>query len=84
MTRRTALLMPDLGFIDQLMRASVWLVERGAAVEAGDPLLEVVAGAAVVDIPAPATGVLAAKLVAEDEPIHVGQRLAVIEADDGM
>lgn len=82
MPRRTVVLMPDLGFIDQPMRASVWLVERGGAVEAGEPLLEILAGAAVVDIPAPATGVLAAKLVAEDEPIEIGQRLAVIEADD--
>lgn len=58
--------------------ASVWLVELGAAVVEGERLLEVVAGAATVDLPSPASGTLAEVFVAEDEPLAVGQLLAVV------
>ena len=58
--------------------ASVWLVEVGADVIEGERLLEVVAGAATVDLPSPATGRLVELLVDEDDELTVGQRLAVI------
>ncbi len=77
---RYDLILPDLG-IDEPIAASLWLVERGSRVVAGDPLLEVLAGPATVDLPAPADGVLVEMLVDEDDPLHVGQRLAVIESD---
>jgi len=77
MTRRH-LTTPDLG-LGPAMRTGVWLVEAGAAVAAGDRLLEIVAGAALVDLPSPAGGVLLQWLVGEDEEIVVGQPLAVIE-----
>lgn len=48
----------------------------------GDPILEVLAGNAVVDLPAPADGVLAKRLVGEDERVEIGQRLAIIEAEE--
>jgi pyruvate/2-oxoglutarate dehydrogenase complex dihydrolipoamide acyltransferase (E2) component len=77
--KRHELTVPHLGFADQPIKAGLWLVERGSCVAAGDPLLEVVVGCAVVDLAAPATGVLAEKLVDEDTPLEMGQRLAVIE-----
>jgi pyruvate/2-oxoglutarate dehydrogenase complex dihydrolipoamide acyltransferase (E2) component len=83
MARKQHLVLPDLGMGEVPIRASVWLVERGAIVTLGDPLLEVVAGSVTVDLPAPASGVLARRLVLEDETLHLGQRLAVITADDG-
>ena len=61
--------------------ASVWLVEVGAEVTEGDRLLEVVAGAVTVDLPSPATGRLAEVFVGEDEPLVVGQLLAVVTAN---
>ena len=76
------LVLPDLGIDGQPIVASLWLVEQGDRVEVGDRVLEVLAGAATVDLPAPAGGLLAETLVAEDEPLRVGQRLAVIEGDD--
>jgi len=74
--------MPDLGFDDRPIRAGLWLVEQGNRVAEGDPLLEVLAGSAVVDLAAPADGVLLETLVEEDTPLRPGQRLAVIEEED--
>ena len=79
---RHELILPDLGLDDQPIVAGLWLVECGSRVLAGNPLLEVFAGSAVIDLPAPADGVLAEMLVAEDDPLRPGQPLAVIESDD--
>jgi pyruvate/2-oxoglutarate dehydrogenase complex dihydrolipoamide acyltransferase (E2) component len=76
---RHDIILPELGISGQPIVASLWLVERGATVIRGDAVLEILCGAATVDLPAPASGVLVAKLVEEDEPIAVGQRLGVIE-----
>ena len=80
---RHYLILPDLGIDGVPVVASLWLVEAGSRVAAGDPLLEVLAGAATVDLPAPADGVLIEALVEEDEVLEVGQRLAVVESEVG-
>jgi len=74
--------LPDLGLGDLPIKLSVWLVERGAQVKEGEPVVEVLAGEAVVDLPAPASGVLIKRFVAEDQPVAVGQRLGLIEAGE--
>ena len=76
---RHYLILPELGIDDQPIVVSLWLIEEGSRVEAGERVLEVLAGAATVDLPAPADGRLVETLVAEDEPLRVGQCLAVIE-----
>jgi len=81
-TRRRDIVLPDLGLGQSPIKVSLWLVSLGSHVYQGDPVVEVLAGNATVDLPAPASGVLAQKLVAEDEPAHVGQRLGVIEQHD--
>lgn len=73
------LILPDLGLGDQPIALGMWLVKRGARVAEGEPVAEVMAGCVTVDLPAPADGILARKLVAEGELLAVGQRLAVIE-----
>lgn len=78
----TDLLLPDLGMDDQPIVLSSWLVRRGRRVSAGEGVAEVLAGPATIDLPSPVDGILVEKLVDEDEPIAVGQRLAVIEAED--
>ena len=75
--------LPDLGLGDQPIVAGLWLVAEGRRVAAGEPVLEIVAGSAVVDLPAPVDGVLVDELVDEDVPLQPGQRLAVIESDAG-
>ena len=79
--KRHELTVPQLGFADQPIKAGLWLVEPGSRVAAGDPVLEVVAGSAVIDLGAPASGVLAETLVDEDTPLRTGQRLAVIDEE---
>jgi pyruvate dehydrogenase E2 component (dihydrolipoamide acetyltransferase) len=76
---RRHLVLPDLGVGDEPVTVSLWLVQCGEQVFQGDPVLEVLTTGAVVDLPAPADGVLVETLVEEDEPLHVGQPLAVIE-----
>jgi pyruvate/2-oxoglutarate dehydrogenase complex dihydrolipoamide acyltransferase (E2) component len=73
------LILPELGIGDEPIVLSLWLVKRGARVTADEPIAEVLCGVATVDLPSPADGVLAKKLVAEGETLAVGQRLAAIE-----
>ena len=79
---RHHIILPDLGLGDQPLTLSLWLVAPGSRVAQGQPILEVLAGAATVDLPSPADGILVEILVDEDEPITVGQPLAVIETAD--
>lgn len=78
---RTELILPELGIDHQPITVSLWLVECGTRVAEGDPVLEVLAGPATVDLPAPADGVLIETLVEEDDPLTVGQRLGLIESE---
>ena len=72
------LILPDLGLDDRPIVLSLWLVKEGTQVTEGEPVVEVMAGEATVDLPAPADGTLVEHLVDEGEAIAVGCRLAVI------
>jgi 2-oxoisovalerate dehydrogenase E2 component (dihydrolipoyl transacylase) len=76
----TALLLPDLGLGDQPIVLSLWLVKKGARVAEGEPLVEVLAGAATVDLPAPVDGVLVEKSASAGDVLAIGQRLAAIDS----
>ncbi len=76
---RNELTVPDLGMDETPITLSLWLIELGDRVAEGDPVLEILAGPATVDLPSPVDGRLIEKLVDEDEPITVGQRLAIIQ-----
>jgi pyruvate/2-oxoglutarate dehydrogenase complex dihydrolipoamide acyltransferase (E2) component len=75
------LTLPELGIDAQPITACLWLVDSGSRVAEGESILEVLAGAANVELPAPIDGVLVEKLVDEGHTLHVGQRLAVIEPE---
>jgi len=77
---RIELVLPELGMGSVPILVGQWLVEIGREVTEGDRLLEIVAGSATVDLPAPASGVLRETTVGEDERLIVGQVLGVIEA----
>jgi pyruvate/2-oxoglutarate dehydrogenase complex dihydrolipoamide acyltransferase (E2) component len=79
--RRIAIVLPDLGLGTEEVLASVWLTPLGSQVVCGDRVLEIVSGAVTVDLPAPATGRLAEQHVAEDDVLHTGQTLGVIEEE---
>jgi pyruvate/2-oxoglutarate dehydrogenase complex dihydrolipoamide acyltransferase (E2) component len=75
------LTLPDLGLGDQPIVLSLWLVKKGSRVAEGEPLVEVLAGAATVDLPSPADGVLVEKSATAGDVLAVGQRLGVIHND---
>lgn len=79
---RSPIRVPELGIEDVELTVSVWLVPLGSRVAAGDRVVEVLTGEAVVDLPAPIHGTLVEKLVAEDTPVEIGQVLAWIEPKD--
>ncbi len=81
-TQRIELRLPDLGLDDDAVTASMWLVEAGHEVTAGDRVLEVLSGSVTVDLPAPASGQLIELTVEVDDRLSVGQLLGVIAAHD--
>ena len=78
MTHRN-LLLPDLGFADQTIVVSLWLVPLGSTVAQGESVVEVLCGDATVDLPSPVDGILVEQLVEEDKTIVTGQCLGIIE-----
>ena len=78
-SHRDPIRVPDLGIEHADLMLSVWLVPLGAAVAAGDRVVEILTGEAVVDLPAPSRGVLAEKLVSEDSFVQSGQILGWIQ-----
>lgn len=76
-------IVPALG--ESVAEATVlrWLKQAGAAVEAGEPLLEISTDKVDTEVPAPYSGVLTEILAPEDTVVPVGGPLAVIvEAAD--
>ena len=79
---KTELRLPDLDLPGVPIMASCWHLQVGQRVIEGDRLLEILAGDAVVDLPAPASGLLVEKNAEIDELLTAGQLLAIIQADE--
>lgn len=77
--RRGRLVVPDLGLGAAPLTISLWLVAEGERVAAGDRVVEIVAGAATIDLEAPLDGRLVAILRDEDDPVAPGEVLAEFE-----
>ncbi len=75
------IVVPDLDLGDTPVVVSVWLVARGANVVEGDRVVELLAGDVIVDVSAPASGVLGERRAGEEERVHAGQIVGVILAD---
>jgi pyruvate/2-oxoglutarate dehydrogenase complex dihydrolipoamide acyltransferase (E2) component len=78
---RVQLTLPDLDVAPTPVIASLWLVDPGESVVEGDRVIEVLAGEATIDLPAPTTGVLVRVLVDEGERLEVGQLLGIFESE---
>lgn len=79
---RVPLLMADLDLpAQQAITVSCWFVPLGRRVLEGDRLLEVSAGEVLVDLPAPTTGRLVQKSVAEGEIVVASQTLGIIQTE---
>lgn len=77
---RPRLFVPELGLGGGPIALSLWLVPEGAEVVEGDRVVELVAGAATIDLEAPVSGRLVLQLVDEDAQVAVGTALAEFEA----
>ena len=79
MQKPVELLLADLDLPGVPITLCTWHAQVGERVIEGDRLLEVVAGDVVVDVSAPATGMLAERRVEIDQRVVPGQVLAVID-----
>jgi pyruvate/2-oxoglutarate dehydrogenase complex dihydrolipoamide acyltransferase (E2) component len=80
---RVPLVVPDLT-LEGPVKVSLWLVPRGATVLAGDRVVELLAGAATIDLEAPLAGRLVRQFVDEDDVVGPGTVLAEIEPAEGV
>jgi pyruvate/2-oxoglutarate dehydrogenase complex dihydrolipoamide acyltransferase (E2) component len=72
--------LPSLGEeTDGTATVSFWLVGEGDAVRKGDDLVELITDKASFTLPSPKKGTMVEKLVEEDEEVHVGDALCVLE-----
>jgi pyruvate/2-oxoglutarate dehydrogenase complex dihydrolipoamide acyltransferase (E2) component len=77
---RTSVPLPDLGQpSDVAAEVTVWLVDRGESVQAGQSLLEVLIPGATVVVPAPCAGVLVEQLVRPRQQVRTGTAVATLE-----
>lgn len=72
--------MPALEMAQEIGKLIAWLKKEGDAVAKGEPLLEIETDKAIVEIEAPADGVLAGIRASEGAEIPVGQTIAWIVA----
>lgn len=85
MAQQTEIILPDLGEgMDGLVEATVscWSVEIGTLLKEGDDLLEIVTDKASFVVPSPVQGVLLKKCVEEDDPVRVGDVIAVVTTEE--
>jgi 2-oxoglutarate dehydrogenase E2 component (dihydrolipoamide succinyltransferase) len=79
----TDIRVPNLG--ESVVEATVgqWFKQAGEAVSADEPLVELETDKVTVEVPAPASGVLAEISVKPGETVAVGARLGAISEGDG-
>lgn len=70
---------PEVGNDAREVILVAWHRQPGDALAEGDPVADVMTDKVNVEIAAPAAGVLAAQLVARDEPVAVGAVIATLE-----
>jgi pyruvate/2-oxoglutarate dehydrogenase complex dihydrolipoamide acyltransferase (E2) component len=82
--RYEAVILPDLGTgPDVPIVISYWFASRGEHVWEGERLVEILAGPATFDVPAPATGHLAEIHGREEDRVMPGSVLGLIAATEG-
>jgi 2-oxoglutarate dehydrogenase E2 component (dihydrolipoamide succinyltransferase) len=74
----TRVIMPQMGESIAEATISRWHVQPGSLVREGDPMLDISTAKIESEIPAPATGIIAALLAAETETVPVDALIALI------
>jgi pyruvate/2-oxoglutarate dehydrogenase complex dihydrolipoamide acyltransferase (E2) component len=81
--RHAAVILPDLGTgPDVPIVISYWFASPGELVWEGERLVEILAGPATVDVPAPVTGRLVEIRGQEDDRVLPGSVLGLIAAEE--
>ncbi|MFP6582400.1 MAG: biotin/lipoyl-containing protein [Candidatus Hydrogenedentota bacterium] len=72
--------LPDLGDeAEQNVTVSAWMAKVGAELQEGDDLLEITTDKAAFCVPVPQSGTLVECRVHDDDVIHVGDTICIIE-----
>ena len=74
----TNVIMPSLGFDMTERKLARWLIKEGERIDKGQTLAEIETDKAVVEIDAPATGILQKIIVSEDQTVPVGTLIGII------
>lgn len=77
---RAEIILPELGAVPVVL--SLWFADPGDLVFEGDRLVEVLAGGATFDVPAPVTGRLIEKRALPDDRLQPGQVLGILDVDE--
>jgi len=78
----TDVMMPDLSTLDYIMEKAIlmeWFKKEGESVKKGEPLFKIMSEKAVMEIEAPASGILKSILVREGAEAPPATKLASIE-----
>lgn len=78
---RTTVKMPRVSEASDLVVVLSWLVDVGAPVAEGAPLVSVETDKAVVDVPSPIAGTLVEQLAQVDDEVTAGSPFAVLAVE---
>jgi len=71
--------LPSMGDDAETAIVSLWLADEGDIVNENDDLVEMTTDKASFTVPSPKTGTLLEKVVEEDDEVHVGDVLCILD-----
>jgi pyruvate/2-oxoglutarate dehydrogenase complex dihydrolipoamide acyltransferase (E2) component len=71
--------LPNMGDDAETAIVSLWLADEGDIVNENDDLVEMTTDKASFTVPSPKTGTLLEKVVEEDDEVHVGDVLCILD-----
>jgi 2-oxoglutarate dehydrogenase E2 component (dihydrolipoamide succinyltransferase) len=77
---RVPIVVPDLDLGDEPLRLGEWAVDVGDEIEAGEGLAEIIGPGLALELPAPASGIIAELLRQPEQTVQTGEVLGWIEA----
>lgn len=75
---------PDLGRNNEEGTVAEWYFDEGEFVEQGEALLDISTRSGHVEVTAPQSGVLIERLVDEEEVVHVGDPVAILDCAEDL
>ena len=78
------LLLPAMGESVDEATVTQWLKKEGDIIEADDAVVEIATDKVDSEVPCEISGKLLKKLVEENQVVHVGQPLAIIETSEDL